>query len=287
MASTTVRTFRTTPRRLDCAEVFFKCLETFGVDGYGGMADSIRNCVYDPAYANPGSESYAAHEAAAGVYWIENGATPAKSVYPLVSVTSRLRDGTWPNFAQRKVITFATGIQRFAALARVPFGNGSNLVPGQDGNISIALSAGHFHAVVRSENEGLLAADSTSTVTGNSLNGSYVNFIGEYIPATTDGVTVTNGSFRMRIIDLNGNTLMADDAVTPLDMTLVVDTVGDVRSDIRSVTRFGGIDFYSIMAFSFSGDLPAESVRESAYKWMRRHHAAEHRELPPQFVGYI
>jgi hypothetical protein len=90
----------------------------------------------------------------------------------------------------------------------------------------------------------------------------------------------------MRVVDLNGNTLIGDDAVTPLDMTLVVDTVGDIRSDIRSVTRFGGINFYSILAFSFTGDMPPEAVRESAYKWMRRHHAAEHRELPPMFYGY-
>lgn len=141
--------------------------------------------------------------------------------------------------------------------------------------------------VVRSENEGLLAAVADPEgLTCDGLAGKYVCVIGEYIPATTDGETVTNGSMHLKVTGYDGTVHIADDAATPLEMNLVADTVGDVRSDIRNVTRFGGIDFYSIMAFSFTGDLLPDAVREAAYKWMRGHHAAGHRELPPHFAGY-
>jgi hypothetical protein len=284
--------FRTTPATLPSAKIFFKCKELFAGDGYGVMADSIGGAVYNPIRGNTGQypDSPANTPFQSGVVWMENGVgTRSNTVFPSIVDSTPLESGSWPNFGSKHIVMFACGILK-NSYCRVPIGNGSTFVPGQDGNFSISFN-GRFHSVIRSKDDGLLAAlADPEGMTMATLIDDPICLIGEYSPATTDGVTVTNGSARWRCTDMVGDVYTSGftaplGAGAPLDMTLVVDTVGEVSPHIRNVTRISGCAFYSIVVFAFD-TMPPQAVRDAAFAWMRAHHPAGHRELPPMFAGY-
>lgn len=282
MSSTSVNT---APRRMTCAEVFFRCLETLPGDGSGGMVDDIRGCEFNLAAQNPGDGLDPATIGAPAnpTYWMENGVTPVNSVRPKAATSVYLTQGTWPNFGQKAIILFSCGIVYQPGILRIPFGDGASFALPARGNISVSL-AGEMHVAATGAEGGLLG---TQTQTGLTLGleriGEFVGVIGEYLPATTDGVTVTEGSFHAKVVGIDGTTLLSSsDGVTPLDIMVPVDTVGDITSDQTNCSRFAGLDFYSIMAFSFANGLP--SNRETVYKWLMRQHAIENRVLPPHWA---
>lgn len=289
MASTTVKTFRTTPKQLDCAEVFFKCKEVLAGNGYGSITDSIRGCRYNPINANTGQyydpefpEDNLAGTPITNVCWIANGSTPTNSVRPTNVVPVALEAGVWPNFVNRSVILIGYGYFRIPSVARIPLGGVAASSPNA-GLVSVSCG-GAFHCVAKGP-EGTTVNAPTDAGLGLTCNTSITNqlcmMIGEYQPK----VGAVDGSFRARIVGDDGVALLSDTAVA-LDITTTVSVETDITPHLNNMTRIGGFDFLSIMAFSFAGGLPSESVREAAYKWMRRHHAAGHRELPPQFTGY-
>lgn len=275
---------RTSPASLPSAGIFFKCLEIFAGDGYGSMVDSVTGARYNPLRGNTGQhEGVAPGEPVALTHWMQNGATWANSVRPTNTVSIPLEAGGWPECAGKQVIIFACGVVRDPGLTRIAFGNGQTAVPGSDGNLSISL-AGQMHGLARMSS-GLSTltsgADPAGIVANTSIDNKLVALIGEYVPA----ITGTPGTYRVRVVDANGVTIISDDAVTPIEMNLIVSVIGDITPNLNNKTRSGGMDFYSKMMFLFN-TLPPEAVRERAYRWMIRHHAQGHRELPPHFVGY-
>lgn len=290
MASTTIKTHRYTQKRLACSEAFFKCLETFSGDGYGVMSDAVAGAVYNPIQGNwgqwydPETGDMPAYTPIADTVWMRNGVgTASNSVYPMNLQPVALQSGSWPNLAQKKVIIFGCGTVQVSAYMRIPFGNGGNIIPGSDGNVSVSCG-GSFHGLVRGTNA-TLTDDSGIThpsVPATSLNGVLVALVGEYVPATAGG----NGSFHYKIIRADGTIVMDATGLIPLEITEPVTIQADCTPHLNNLTRFGGLNFYGIRMFSFNNGLPPEAVREAAYKWMMRHYAAGHREEPPHFYGY-
>lgn len=289
MASTTIKTFRTTPKRLTCSEVFFKCLEVFSGDGWGTLRDSIRGCVYNPILGNHGQfYDIETGDNPAGVpvdqaVWMRNGTTPVNSVYPLNLTPVALESGSWPHLQRRKVIIFGCGTVEYIGYARIPFGNGGAVMPGSDGNISVSCG-GTLHGLVRGPDGSLLDITGQTFLHCDALalQGKHIAMIGEHTPATESG----NGSFHYKLIFDDGSIPLDELEINPLEMLTPVTVQEDCTPHLNNFTRFGGLNFYGIRMFSFNGDLPPEPIREAAYKWMMRHYAAGHREEPPHFYGY-
>ena len=283
----TSEVYTTTTSSLECVEVFFKCNQVLPADGSGGMVDFVSNCEYNPASQSPEYEDHPAGTPANPSYWMVNGTTDVMSISVTMGDSIPLNKGRFPDFGLRSIIIFACGIVTNAGAIHLPFGNGESPASwGNEGTISISMVP-QMHGLIRGRNELLLAStvDPTGlTMTAGDYNGTFVGIVGEYIPATTDGVTVTNGSFRMRIIGMDGTTkLSSSDGTTPLDMTLVVNKVGSIDAGLSNKTRFSGLSFYSILAFSFNDGLPTD--RETVYNWMMRHHSIGDRSLPPQWIS--
>lgn len=271
----------TSPRSLVCAEAFFKCDEVLPGDGSGSIKCSITGAEFNPASQNIDDPGTPANP----TYWIVNGATNYNSVNSTGTTVINLNTGSFPDFSQRHVILFACGTVTQAGAIHFPFGNGGTADWGNEGTISFS-TAGQLHGLVRGQYETLVTSSANPvglTMTNAAHGGQFVGLIVEYVPATTDGVTVTNGSYYAKVINRAGVIVKsASDGISDLVQNLVVNTVGDVNPGLSNKTRFSGLNFYSICAFSFENGLP--SNRENVYKWMMRHHSVGNRALPPQWV---
>lgn len=253
-----------------CVDVFFRCLETLPGDGTGAMIDTKRGATYSPIPT-------AGPVPIADTYWLENSDGASNSILPSCLSSIPLAAGSWPNWAQKSVITFATGRVMVPNKVRTPFGNGDTVIPGSDGNISVSFGGG-MHTVIRDAN-GNQVYISSEPARALPAIGTDVGVIVEYQPATTDGITVTPGWVRSRVVDVNGNTFGSGSTETMQYAT--VQNVFDLNPSLNNKTRFGGLAFYSILAFSFNDGIPAN--REAAYLWMLKNHPAGNRSLPPQF----
>lgn len=262
--------------RLACCESFFKCDETLPGDGSGAMVCSITGATYNPAIG--------LDEPQALSQWIENYAGPrSMGIRPYSGNAVPLAAGNMPNFGRRSVITFACGNLRGlnGSGVRVPFGNGQGAdPPGRNGLISVSFEAG-MHIRMRDAN-GVVVNPANEPARALPAVGTDIGIITEYAPATTDGVTITPGSVVARAVDFDCNTFGS--GATETRQTAEVSTVFDLNPRLNNKTRFGGLAFYSILAFSFDAGLPdSEAARNEVYKWMMRQHSAGNRVLPPHW----
>jgi len=266
---------------LDCCESFFKCLEVLPGDGTGYISDSVTRARFNPAQENPG-DPYAdiplqPSVPEPGLYWMENGAD--QSVYSICNSAIEVRNGNLPNFKKRKIILFGCGFIVDITKVRLPFGNGAGADPvGTAGVISLSFG-GQMHGLILSTTNTL--NDTTSNPFSLDLQsshvGSFVGIIVEYTPA----VGAVPGLFHAKVVDSAGVTLTASDLSSPVEQNIVCSTEGDVSPSLNNKTRFGGMAWQSIMAFSFDAALPAD--REEVYKWLMVQHKHGNRVLPPRW----
>lgn len=236
-----------------CCELFFRCEETLDAGGGGAMVDSVRGATFSPAQANGG--------VVAGSYSLTNQAGLSNAVYPECVDVVELVAGSFPDFKQRHVIIFAAGRVVDPLVARVPLGSGL------DGAISHSFFNG-YHGLVNGDGIPL----ATTAGAGDPskvcpVAGTDVGMIVEYSP---------NTSFMVKTVDLDGATFGSGASETIITGTVIA--LGDLNPGLNNLTRFAGLAFYSICAFSFDAGLPAN--RESQYKWMLKHHAYGDRTLP-------
>ena len=236
-----------------CCELFFKCEETLDAGGGGAIVDSVRGATFSPAQAN-GS-------VVGGSYSLTNQAGLSNAVYPECVDIVELVAGSFPNFGQRHVILFASGRVVDPLVARVPLGSGST------GAIAASFNGG-YHGLVNGS--GVPLATTTGATDPSKVcpvAGTDVGMIVEYSPGT---------SFVIKTVDLNGSTFGSGASETLITGS-TLNTL-DLNPGLNNMTRFAGLAFYSICAFSFDAGLPAN--RESQYKWMLKHHAYGDRTLP-------
>lgn len=269
---------------LACADMFFKCLEVLPGDGTGATVDSISGARYDPAAGNPGDEGadipIPPGVPVAGSYWQENRASISNAVYAECRGSIPVTGGNLPNFGSKSVILFGCGLVVDVAKVRIPVGNGDGLdAAGTAGIISVSFG-GQMHGLVKSATDQLIpSTTSTADLHLQAASvGSFIGLIVEYVPK----VGGTNGTYHARVIDINGDTLISDDLVTPLQQDIAVTVVGEVNPSLNNKTRFGGLAWHSRMAFSFDNGLPAN--RNDVYKWLMMHHQHGNRALPPQWL---
>lgn len=249
-----------------CAKSFFKCNETLRADGSGGITDSVTGAVFNPAAG-------AALAGLTGNYKITNSAGASTAVYPQCDLSVEMISGVLPSFSNKAVILFACGRVVDASKTRIPYGDGygdMGLSTNTGGVVSLSF-AGGMHSIVNGSNAQLGVAGPDSLRVLPAV-GTDVNLIVEYVPGV---------SLMAKAVDVNGATFGSGTSETIVtDLTV---TLADVNPSLNNKTRFGGLAFYSIMAFTFDAGLPAD--RESVYRWLSLQHMRGNRILPPRWQG--
>lgn len=257
-----------TKKPFACAEFFFRCLETLPGDGTGSMRDTIRGAEYAPVGIT------GAPIPMAGSYTLNNSEAASNAIFPECDTSIGLLSGSWPNFKRRSVITFACGRLVDPDVLKIPVGNGSAVIPGSDGNISVSFGGGGMHTLLR-DADGTQVSIAPEPLRALPAIGTDIGVLVEYSPATDAGP----GSITSKVIDMAGNTYGSGETETK--QTAQVLNQFDLNPGLNNLTRFRGMAFYSFIGFSFDEGLPAN--RNEAYLWMLNNHAAGIRHLPPQF----
>lgn len=271
------------PRADAYAEVFFRCEEQVNVNGSGVMVDNIRGATYQPSLE-------------VGATLVNGTGTPVNSLSPTIVNPVVLSSGSWPNFRQRSIVTFAFGRLIDRTKARVPIGNGQGDLgypTSTGGNISMSL-AGSPHILITS------ATQTIAYVTGAlgqqwdlPPNGTDVGIVLEF-----EQLGKPNPRLLSKMIDAKGN-LFSFNTPPNIELSITyiptilefnggvgISVAADVNPGLNNKTRMGGLALYSFAAFSFPGTLPSRATLDSAYIEMM-HEWSTGRKYPPSQFNYL